>query len=235
MARSSSGGIDDDAHFYRKTWLICPKCAHRFAFEVMRALPEYPVSCPECGLAYDIRVLRVRAKSSRGSRAQNRRSFSIRVLAPTGAEDLIEFENAGYHDFELRSRDTLIASYRKGRIVQVYNVNVARYMTISNPRCFVASWVFGPGSDEVDALRAFRDQTLLEGRAGRAFVSAYYRCGPRLVRAANAIPGSRRALRSALRVFVRLARPHPGTQGNRGSCTGLNGRSMRGSVLSRRA
>ena len=207
MARSPGGGIDDDAHFYRKTWLICPKCAHRFAFEVMRALPEYPVSCPECGLAYDIRVLRVRAKSSRGSRAQNRRSFSIRVLAPTGAEDLIEFENAGYHDFELRSRDTLIASFRKGRIVQVYNVNVARYMAISNPRCFVASWVFGPASDEVDALRRFRDQSLLGRPAGRLFVAAYYRCGPHLVRAASVVPGSRRALRSALRVIVRLARP----------------------------
>lgn len=212
MARSSSGGSggnDDDAHFYRKTWLICPKCAHRFAFEAMRALPEYPATCPACGLTYDIRILRVRAKSSRGSRAQNRRSFSIRVLAPTGAEDLIEFDNAGYHDFELRSRDTLIASYRKGRLVQVYNVNVARYMTVSNPRCVVASWVFGPASDEVDALRRLRDRRLLEHRTGRVLVATYYRLGPNLVRAARVIPGSRRVLRSTLRIAVRLARPRP--------------------------
>jgi hypothetical protein len=171
---------------------------------VARAQPEHDVTCPKCGLSYQIRVLRVRAKTSRGSRAENRRSFSIRVVAHGGGEELIELENAGYHDFELRSRDTLIVSYRKGRIVQLYNVTVARFMAIANPRCFVASWLFGPASDEVDALRELRDRRLLEHGAGRAFVAGYYRAGPGLVRVASRIPMLRAVLQPAARRMIRL-------------------------------
>jgi hypothetical protein len=46
--------------------------------------------------------------------------------------------------------------------------------------CFVATAAFGsPMAHQVRWLRAFRDRTLLPGRAGRAFVTWYYGWSPR--------------------------------------------------------
>jgi len=45
--------------------------------------------------------------------------------------------------------------------------------------CFVATAAYGtPMSEEVDILRQFRDELLLNNPVGRAFVAAYYKLSP---------------------------------------------------------
>ena len=62
--------------------------------------------------------------------------------------------------------------------------------------CFIATAAYGtPSAHEIDILRQFRDECLLETAAGRAFVAAYYRTSPPI---ADFI-----AEHEALRPFVR--------------------------------
>jgi hypothetical protein len=51
---------------------------------------------------------------------------------------------------------------------------------------------------KIDALRSFRDATLMESPAGRAFVEAYYQCSPPVARAIAERPW----LRALVRVLL---------------------------------
>ena len=55
--------------------------------------------------------------------------------------------------------------------------------------CFVATACFGDyDHPTVMVLRQFRDLTLMENRAGRAFIIFYYRRGPQLARFVERMP-----------------------------------------------
>ena len=83
----------------------------------------------------------------------------------------------------------------------------------AQPDCFVATVAFGgPDAADVQALRAFRDQTLVRYRAGRLFTTAYYRYGPRLAGIVARHAPLRRAAAFTLHRFVTLIekrRSHP--------------------------
>ncbi len=68
---------------------------------------------------------------------------------------------------------------------------------IDGANCFIATAAFGTAmAGKIDALRSFRDATLMESSAGRAFVEAYYQYSPPVARAI--------AERPWLRAFVRV-------------------------------
>lgn len=50
-----------------------------------------------------------------------------------------------------------------------------------DPRCFVASMLYGQNAIETNLLREFRDRNLMTSRLGRLIVSFYYRYSPKLV------------------------------------------------------
>lgn len=50
-----------------------------------------------------------------------------------------------------------------------------------DPRCYVATMLYGQNGVETNLLRQFRDHHLLTNRAGRWFVGFYYRYSPKLV------------------------------------------------------
>jgi hypothetical protein len=72
--------------------------------------------------------------------------------------------------------------------------------------CFIATAAFTPWSPEVDVLRRFRDGILTRSRAGRLFVSVYYRVSPPLARWIAASSPRRRVARGALLPVVKLVR-----------------------------
>ena len=69
----------------------------------------------------------------------------------------------------------------------------------SSSSCFVATAAFGSAmADQVDTLRAFRDQYLETNTPGRSFVTWYYTNGPAAARWLEAHPGFKPAARVAL-------------------------------------
>lgn len=85
--------------------IVCPKCEVQSFYEVTPFKSVYNFQCPNCHSVFKSRFVTVRSKRSQGSKRDHRRNFSIRILDFSGSEDLIEFVNAGYKDFELRARD----------------------------------------------------------------------------------------------------------------------------------
>lgn len=71
--------------------------------------------------------------------------------------------------------------------------------------CFIAGCAYGDAHHpDVEILRMIRDCHLGEYAAGRAFVRAYYRHGPKAAAALAPHPHARRMTRGALHILVRL-------------------------------
>jgi hypothetical protein len=80
--------------------------------------------------------------------------------------------------------------------------------------CFVATAVYGdPSHPDVVDLRRFRDEVLVEHRAGRAFIRAYRIAGPRLAALVSTHGVSGRVLRTLLSPLARLAGRWAGRRG----------------------
>lgn len=73
--------------------------------------------------------------------------------------------------------------------------------------CFIATAAYGSAlSNEVDVLQQFRDEYLLTGELGRAFVSAYYRYSPPLAHWIAKHPMMRKIVRISLYPIVKLSK-----------------------------
>jgi len=73
---------------------------------------------------------------------------------------------------------------------------------ISDPRCFIASALYGPNAPETQCLRKFRDQCLLPYRVGRCLCTLYYRVSPTLIPAFRRCPHLAGLLRASLNITV---------------------------------
>src|SRR5262249_9484555 len=67
--------------------------------------------------------------------------------------------------------------YLAGQLAVVQNLKVAGYMKIASG-CYLASYVYGPESCEVEMLRRLRDEMLMSSRLLSLFVRLYYRMSP---------------------------------------------------------
>lgn len=154
--------------------IVCPKCETQNFCEVEPLKSVYHFQCPKCHSDFKSRIVKVRSKRSRGSKKDNRRNFSIRILDFSGGEDFIEFVNAGYKDFELRAKDIAVFSYLNDDLKIVQNKTINHYMKVSAPTCFIATYLYGPKSEEVANLRCFRDDILLSSALLSPLVNLYY-------------------------------------------------------------
>lgn len=177
--------------------LVCPKCENQDLFQARLSSTEELI-CPNCKTQFISRIVRIRSKKSRGLKKEGKRSFSIRVTNFVGTEDLIEFENASYDDFEFKAKDVAAFSYLNKKLRVIQNMTINRYMKISRPSCFVATLVYGPDSPEVRILRQWRDDKLLASRTLSRLVIFYYRISPWLVGQL----GQTRAFRKLVRWFL---------------------------------
>ena len=90
-------------------------------------------------------------------------------------------------------------------IVGRRNSEASRQSNPTDSTCFVATMAFGtPWAEEVQALRAFRDETLRRYRAGRAFIAFYYRYGPAWAKAIENQPRIKQLVRQLLRGLIRI-------------------------------
>jgi len=165
-----------------RTRLVCPKCESQGVYDIVASRSAHRLKCPKCRRVFTTRIVQIRAKRSRGYKEQGKRHFSVRVIEPSGAERLIEFANASYQDFELRARDLAAFSYRGNELKIVQNLTVTRYMKVSKPSCFLATYLHGPTSREVAILRLFRDNVLLGSVLFSPLVALYYQLSPVVVR-----------------------------------------------------
>lgn len=127
----------------------------------------------------------------------------MRVYDPSGAEQLIEFVNAGIQDFELRSSDRAAFSYFERKLAIVHNFTVNRYLKVTAPvpvrLCFIATYVYGADSVEVIVLRRFRDDVLLHSSMASGLVTVYYHVSA----AAINVWGHNRSFRIVTRTLIR--------------------------------
>ncbi len=177
--------------------LVCPKCEHQNLFQAQLISTEEFI-CPNCKTQFISRIVRIRSKKSRGSKKEGKRSFSIRVTDSGGTEDLIEFDNASYEDFELRAKDVAAFSYLNKHLRIVQNMTINQYMKISRSLCIVATLIYGTDSIEVQLLRQWRDDKLLTSRVFSRLVTLYYRISPWFVSQF----GQLKALRTLARWFL---------------------------------
>jgi hypothetical protein len=124
------------------------------------------------------------------------------------AGDIIEVDTAfDSHETEYELDITAIdlCQEQSGPVRAGIKTTAIDFTTV--PPCFVATAAYGsPLTDEIWALRRFRDRYLMTNPAGRAFVDAYYSVGPY---AANIIvehPWLRTTTRVLLTPLVALAR-----------------------------
>ena len=72
-----------------------------------------------------------------------------------------------------------------------------------DPRCFIATAVYGSDSFQTNRLRAFRDGTLRKTLLGRLLIQTYYLCSPPLARFAERRPIVATAIRVVLNAILR--------------------------------
>jgi hypothetical protein len=195
--------------------LVCPKCAQQRLYAVSLTESLAAVTCSAgCNTTFQSRICTIRSKRSSQSKKNNTRTFSFRVQAFSGQEDLVDFVKRGTEDFELKTRDTAAFSYLGNELRVVQNLNLHRHMMVQPPgSCFVATHLYGPHSPEVATLREWRDRRLLSHAVGRRLVSTYYRLGPSLVvlaqRSSVALYLARATVGTALWALTRQKRRNP--------------------------
>ncbi|KYK38092.1 MAG: hypothetical protein AYK18_17740 [Theionarchaea archaeon DG-70] len=69
-------------------------------------------------------------------------------------------------------------TYVKEKLRIVQNCTINYYLKVSSPRCFLATYVYGPASEELAILRGFRDKILLSSMFFSPTVELYYHVSP---------------------------------------------------------
>jgi hypothetical protein len=78
-------------------------------------------------------------------------------------------------------------------------------------RCYIASYLYGIDDKRTNALRSFRDKTLLCHRPGNVLVNIYYRLSPTLVTISSRCPVAERCLRYMVNGIIKRV-----MEGNKG-------------------
>jgi len=161
--------------------IICPKCRRGHSQTLNKERSKYVLLCPHCNRTFTSLVGKVKRKRSRKESGTNRRHFSIRFIGLDKTERLVEFTNSSNEDFELTARDSIVISYIDGKVKLVENKTINRAWKVSEPGCYIATYLYGPTSPEVQLLRDFRDNVLLQAQWSANLVQAYYRISPTLI------------------------------------------------------
>ncbi|HBF07182.1 MAG TPA: hypothetical protein DHW71_04080 [Gammaproteobacteria bacterium] len=82
-----------------------------------------------------------------------------------------------------------------------FNQSITRAKS-KDKRCYIASYLYGIDDPRTESLRQFRDKKLLPHKAGRFFVSAYYRTSPFIITLAQKSSMINKLLNTAINGFM---------------------------------
>ncbi len=203
--RDSRSRFDPQPEATMQVKLVCPSCKQtgEYACSVRHATHAFLChSCRNAFSAYfgEVRVCEV---TPRGTG----RRYVFRLDELSGAQTQLHVDDWGRDALTVARRDLLAFLYAPSTKLQgVLNLNSSRVLWLTPSRCFVATVAFGEGAEELEVLRAFRDETLSRSAAGRAFTGWYYREGPRLAGLVARHAALTTATRSVLGAVVAVLR-----------------------------
>jgi hypothetical protein len=161
--------------------LICPKCEMQNGYSISRMKPIYNFTCPRCRTKFESRIIKVHDARTWDDAGRHR--YIIYYQDFSGQRQHIDFTNSKKRpEIKLRPKDLVILSSVKDRLALVQNSTTRRYVKVSDPRCFLATYVYGADSPEVETLRQFRDAALLPSPLLAQLVEGYYAASPTLIR-----------------------------------------------------
>ena len=112
----------------------CPACKTKSACPLPDKGGKHAIACKKCGVSLTCNRVRIRAKRSRGQNGiTSYRSFDVRVIRADGTEQLIQFVNAAYSDFELRAKDQVAFIYRGPQLCSIYNLTIGIQYPVRRP------------------------------------------------------------------------------------------------------
>jgi hypothetical protein len=157
------------------------ECRQPGPFSVSPRYPVHRFTCPACKRPFTGHFAELRGLEAK---PQGKAIHYVLRVEPVGggAASVLEFDDASQGELTAAPRDLIALLYAgTGSLSAVENLTTGQVLwVVPKSACFVATVAFGPDAPELDDFRAFRDEVLLESAAGRAFVRAYYRHGPRL-------------------------------------------------------
>jgi hypothetical protein len=112
--------------------LVCPNCETHTLFSAQSGQSQSNVVCGKCKKTFIAWIVRIRAKNSRQDKRANTRAYSVRVIDVNGGQHLIEFQQKGIADFELRAGDHAVFSYVNNKLLMVQNLTVGRYLNLKS-------------------------------------------------------------------------------------------------------
>ncbi len=176
-------GLPDNGHIENSIvmTITCPQCQKSQVRLLNENQSKYIFFCSRCLQCFTSIVGTVRKKRSRKEAGTNQRHFSIRLIGLDEIEHHIEFTNSSNKDFELTARDSIVISYIGNKVRLVENDTINTIWQVSESRCYIATYLYGPTSPEVQLLRDFRDNVLLQSQGSASLVQAYYRISPVLI------------------------------------------------------
>lgn len=112
--------------------LVCPNCETHTLFNLNTGQSQNDVVCPKCKKAFVAWIVRVRAKNSRQDKRANTRAYSVRVIDLNGGQHLVEFQQKGIADFELRAGDHAAFGYVNNKLLIVQNLTIGKYLNLKS-------------------------------------------------------------------------------------------------------
>jgi subtilisin family serine protease len=137
-------------------------------------------------------------------RAGNEASFSAYMTLPANTSSFTDSSVAagGAYFYRVKALHATLGDSNYSNEVSVRMPSPAS----SDKRCFIATAAWGsPLTNELDSLRRFRDQVLLQSAWGQEFIAAYYRLSPPLAQEISQHEWLKALVRLALQPLIWLS------------------------------
>ncbi|MFC1487299.1 hypothetical protein ACFLRN_06405 [Thermoproteota archaeon] len=95
--------------------IVCPYCESKDSQNLTNTFSD--CLCSNCGKSFRVLLTTVRAKRGRATKGMRcgHREYIIRIIISGNVERVLQFEDVGGSNLDLRSRDIMYAGYKIGK------------------------------------------------------------------------------------------------------------------------